>query len=117
MAISAAQNSVVTSVDDDGIGKAAGANSMMRELGGVFGIAVLAAVFANQGGYGPPEQFIDGLKPAMWIGAIVVGIGALLCLLIPGKQPAIEGAAQGDWSGGGQGEWQGAADASTPSDA
>jgi hypothetical protein len=43
MAIPAAQNSVVGSMSDDLLGKAAGINSMMRELGGVFGIAV--AVF------------------------------------------------------------------------
>ena len=33
------------------VGKAAGANSMMRELGGVFGIAVAVAVFGAAGGY------------------------------------------------------------------
>ncbi len=37
LAIPAAQNSVVGSLTIDAIGKAAGANSMMRELGGVFG--------------------------------------------------------------------------------
>ena len=49
MAIPAAQNSVVGSVAMDAIGKAAGANSMMRELGGVFGIAIVVAVFAAAG--------------------------------------------------------------------
>ena len=51
MAIPAAQNSAVGSVAEDAIGKAAGANSMMRELGGVFGIAVAVAVFAGAGSY------------------------------------------------------------------
>ena len=36
------------------LGKAAGANSMMRELGGVFGIAVVVAVFAGAGSYASP---------------------------------------------------------------
>ena len=49
MAIPAAQNSVLGSVAMDAIGKAAGANSMMRELGGVFGIALAVAVFAAAG--------------------------------------------------------------------
>ena len=40
MAIPAAQNSVVGAVALEAVGKAAGTNSMMRELGGVFGIAV-----------------------------------------------------------------------------
>ena len=51
MAIPAAQNSAVGSVAMDAIGKAAGINSMMRELGGVFGIAIVVAVFAGAGSY------------------------------------------------------------------
>ena len=45
------------------IGKAAGANSMMRELGGVFGIAVVVAVFAGAGSYASADAFIDGFAP------------------------------------------------------
>ena len=44
MTFPAAQNSVVGAVPVEAVGKAAGANSMMRELGGVFGIAILVAV-------------------------------------------------------------------------
>lgn len=32
-------------------GQASGANNAIRELGGVFGVAVLAAVFSQSGGY------------------------------------------------------------------
>src|SRR3954467_8413323 len=60
MAIPAAQNSVVGSIAADAVGKAAGTNSMMRELGGVFGIAVAVAVFAGAGGYASPGDFTDG---------------------------------------------------------
>jgi len=62
----------------------------LREIGGVFGVAVLAAIFANQGGYGLPQVFVDGLKPAVWTGAGVVAAGALIALLIPagGRQRA-----------------------------
>ena len=41
---------------DDALGKAAGANSMMRELGGVFGIAVVVAVFAGAGSYASAQR-------------------------------------------------------------
>ncbi len=51
---------VAGSVADDAIGKAAGANSMMRELGSVFGIAATVAVFAGAGSYGSAEAFTDG---------------------------------------------------------
>ena len=43
------------------IGKAAGVNSTLRELGGVFGIAVAVAVFAAAGGYA--AAFSDGFCP------------------------------------------------------
>ena len=42
-------NAVVASVPAEDAGVAAGTNSAIRELGGVFGIAILAAVFAAQG--------------------------------------------------------------------
>ena len=51
MAIPSAQNAVVGSVPVEAIGKAAGTNSTMRELGGVFGIAISVAVFAGAGSY------------------------------------------------------------------
>ena len=49
MAIPPAASSVVGSVTHEVVGKAAGANSMLHELGGVFGIALLVAVFAAAG--------------------------------------------------------------------
>ena len=67
-------------------GKASGANNAIREVGGVLGVAVLASIFARAGGYESPEAFNDGLVPAIWVGAIAVGVGAALSLLIPRKQ-------------------------------
>jgi EmrB/QacA subfamily drug resistance transporter len=86
MAIPAAQNSVVGSIDDDAIGKAAGANSMMRELGGVFGIALAVAVFAANGSYASPAAFVDGFGPAIGIGAILALAGAAAGLALPGRR-------------------------------
>jgi EmrB/QacA subfamily drug resistance transporter len=83
-------NVVLSSVRPEEEGQASGANNAMREIGGVFGVAVLAAIFANRGGYGLPQHFVDGLKPAVWTGAGVVAAGALIALLIPrgGRQRA-----------------------------
>ena len=64
MAISSAQNSAVGSVEFEAIGKAAATNSMMRELGGVFGIAIVVAVFAAAGSYASSDTFVDGFAPA-----------------------------------------------------
>ena len=54
MAIPAAQNSVVGAVAEEDVGKAAGANSMMRELGGCSGSRSAVAVFAGAGSYASP---------------------------------------------------------------
>ena len=91
MAIPAAQNSVIGSVDPDAIGKAAGVNSMMRELGGVFGIAVTVAVFAAAGGYTSAEQFVDGFAPAIGVAAGLAALGAVVALGLPGRRtPAVD---------------------------
>ena len=51
LALPAVTKAVVGSVPRGDIGKASGSFSMMRQLGGAFGIAILAAVFAAVGGY------------------------------------------------------------------
>src|SRR5215510_6545769 len=81
-------NVVLSSVHPEEEGQASGANNAIRELGGVFGIAVLASVFAHYGGYGGPQLFVDGLRPAVWVGAAIVGVGALAALAIPGRRRA-----------------------------
>ena len=86
MAIPAAQNSVIGSVDESAIGKAAGVNSMMRELGGVFGIAVTVAVFAAAGGYASAETFVDGFAPAIGVAAGMAALGAVVALGLPGRR-------------------------------
>jgi EmrB/QacA subfamily drug resistance transporter len=76
-------NVVLSAVRPQEEGQASGANNAIREVGGVFGVAVLASVFAHYGGYGTPQTFVDGLTPALWVGAVVVAVGSLLSLLIP----------------------------------
>jgi EmrB/QacA subfamily drug resistance transporter len=88
MAIPAAQNSVVGSVALEAIGKAAGVNSMMRELGGVFGIAVVVAVFAAAGGYATTTAFTDGFAPAIGVAAALSLAGAISGLALPGRRRA-----------------------------
>jgi EmrB/QacA subfamily drug resistance transporter len=85
MAIPAAQNSVVGSLPPETVGKAAGTNSMMRELGGVFGVAVLGAVFAGAGSYASPHAFTDGFAPAIGVAAGLSAIGALIATALPAR--------------------------------
>jgi MFS family permease len=84
-------NVVLSAVKPEEEGKASGANNAIREVGGVFGVAVLAAVFTAKGSYASPQLYVDGLVPAMWIGAAVVAVSAVAALWIPrhvrGEQP------------------------------
>ena len=76
-------NLVLSSVRRDREGQASGANNAIRELGGVFGVAVLTSVFARYGGYETGQTFVDGAVPALWIGAVFVGLGAVAAFAIP----------------------------------
>jgi EmrB/QacA subfamily drug resistance transporter len=90
MAIPSAQNSVVGSVALEDVGKAAGVNSMMRELGGVFGIALAVAVFASAGGYASAQEFSDGFAPAIAVAAGLSLAGAIAATALPGRRQAAE---------------------------
>jgi EmrB/QacA subfamily drug resistance transporter len=83
-------NVVLSSVRPEEEGQASGANNAIRELGGVFGVAVLASIFAHYGGYGAPQHFVDGLRPAVWVGAGIVGVGALAAMAIPARRREAE---------------------------
>jgi hypothetical protein len=75
----------------EALGKAAGANSMMRELGGVFGIAVAVAVFAAAGSYASVRAFTDGFQPAILVAAGLSLAGAITGLALPGRRQAAGG--------------------------
>ncbi|HKD93981.1 MAG TPA: DHA2 family efflux MFS transporter permease subunit [Gaiellaceae bacterium] len=75
-------NVVLSSVAPQYEGKASGATNAIRELGGVFGVAVLATVFAQEGGYRTAETFTNGTSTAVWIGGAVVALGAVAAGLI-----------------------------------
>jgi hypothetical protein len=76
-------NVVLSAVPRDEEGKASGANNTIRELGGVFGIAVLGAIFSATGSYASPQSYTAGLIPGVWAGAAVVAVGAALALALP----------------------------------
>jgi EmrB/QacA subfamily drug resistance transporter len=80
-------NAVLSSVLVDQAGQASGANTAIREVGGVLGVAVLASVFTSSGGYASPQAFVNGLIPAMWVGVAMLAAGALVALLLPFRTP------------------------------
>ena len=83
-------NALLSSVRPSEAGQASGANNTIREVGGVLGVAVLASVFTGSGGYGSPQAYVDGLIPAVWVGAAVLAVGALVALLVPRRPAAAE---------------------------
>jgi EmrB/QacA subfamily drug resistance transporter len=91
-----AANAVLSSVRPSEAGQASGATNTIREIGGVLGVAVLASVFTHAGGYGSPQDYVDGLLPAVWVGSAVLAVGALIALLVPGRSASGRGALQHD---------------------
>ena len=88
LAVPCGQSAVVSAVEDRDVGTAAGVNATMRELGGVFGIALTVAVFGAYGGYGSPQQFVDGFVPAMVAAAALSAAGAAAGLAVPARRRA-----------------------------
>jgi EmrB/QacA subfamily drug resistance transporter len=86
LAIPALQSAVLGAVEPRYVGKASGTLTTVRQLGGVFGVAVLAAVFAAAGGYGSPQAFSDGFTAATGAAAALALAGALAGLALPGRQ-------------------------------
>ena len=79
-------NLVLSAVRPEEEGRASGANNTIREIGGVLGVAVLASVFSANGSFASPQAFVDGMVPAVWVGAAAAAIGSVIALAIPGRR-------------------------------
>jgi MFS family permease len=78
-------NAVLNSVRPKEAGQASGATNAIREVGGVLGIAVLASVFSANGSFASPQAYTVGMTAAIWVGAAVLAVGALVAVLVPGR--------------------------------
>jgi EmrB/QacA subfamily drug resistance transporter len=74
-------NAIMGSVTLEQAGVASGTNSAIRELGGVFGVAILASVFARTGSYTSSDAFVAGFEPAVWVGVGLSVAGAVAAAL------------------------------------
>ena len=81
-------NLVLSSVRGEEEGQASGANNAVRELGGVFGVAILASVFSQYGGYRTGTSFVHGMTPAVYVGAAVVALGSVAAFAIKRRPKA-----------------------------
>ena len=83
-----AAGAVLAAVNPNQAGQASGATNTIRELGGVFGVAVLASVFSSHGSYTSGHAFVSGIVPALWVGVAVLGAFALLVAITPWQSRA-----------------------------
>ncbi len=84
LVIAPTANAVLGAVRPEEAGQASGATNAIRELGGVMGVAVMAAVFTANGSYASPQAFSDGVVAALPVAAVVLAVGAALAMLVPG---------------------------------
>jgi EmrB/QacA subfamily drug resistance transporter len=86
IAIPAVTRSVTSNTPPADIGKASGAFSTMRQLGGAFGVAITGAAFTATGGYFPRQAFSDGFATAFAVAAGTALAGVLAATLLPGRK-------------------------------
>ena len=84
-AMPAVQNLVLNAVPPSALGKASGTFNTLRQLGGVVGVGVLAAVFSANGSYASPQAFRLGSSAALAVAAALAGAGAVTALFAPGR--------------------------------
>ncbi|THD45168.1 MAG: DHA2 family efflux MFS transporter permease subunit [Bradyrhizobium sp.] len=83
MAMPAAQHAVLSSVATSEIGKASGTFNMLRYLGGVFGVALVGALFAGRGNPASPKAFSNSFSLAIGACAALSLAGAIAGLWLP----------------------------------
>lgn len=86
MAMPAAQNAVLSSVAVTEVGKASGVFNMGRFLGGMFGVALLVAVFSAYGAADTPAHFAGGFAAAMLVAATLSVFAALAGAFLPARR-------------------------------
>jgi EmrB/QacA subfamily drug resistance transporter len=74
---------VLSTAGESEEGVVSGANNSIRELGGVFGVAVLTSIFSSRGSFVSPEAFVDGLTPALYVGGIIMALAAAASVALP----------------------------------
>ncbi len=74
---------VLANMAPDDHAKASGTNSTLREIGVALGVAVLTAVFTGAGGTLTPTGYVHAAIPAVFVGAGVLGLAAIISLALP----------------------------------
>jgi EmrB/QacA subfamily drug resistance transporter len=80
-------NQAISTAPVHGRGIASGVNNTVRQTAVAAGVAVAASIFSSFGSYASPQSFVDGLRPGVIVGSLIVAAGALFALFIPGMFP------------------------------
>lgn len=96
MAMPATQSAVMGAVAPAEIGKASGTFNMLRQLGAVFGIAIVVVVFGRAGNVESAAAFSDGFAPAIGVAAAMSLAGAVAGLGLLNRQAVAPAPALGD---------------------
>jgi EmrB/QacA subfamily drug resistance transporter len=97
MAMPAAQNAAVSSVDALDIGRASGVYNAVRQLGGAVGVAVLATVFAGVGGkFGEPQTLGPAFEVTLLVAAALSALGGVAGPFLEGRRRPVPVAAPAD---------------------
>ena len=77
--------------------KASGVNSTVREIGIALGTAVMTAIFVSVGGELQPDLYVDGARPAVFVGAAVLLAATVVALWLPaGRSVSLRDGSRGD---------------------
>jgi MFS family permease len=89
LAFAPLSNAVMAAIPGTGQGQASGVYNTVRELGGVFGVAVLGAVFQHL--VTSPDHFTSAFHTVLLIGAAVLAGGTAIAALLPTTlRPVVE---------------------------
>ena len=88
MVVPATPTAALSAVPPADMGKASGVNNTLQRFGGVFGVAVVTAVFTATGHLGTPEQVAAGFRPALAVSAGLSVLGAATALAVTRRRPA-----------------------------
>ena len=80
----------VGSVAPSLMGVASGANAAVRQLGGVFGVAILAGVFNAASAFTDRDVFVTQFAHALWVAAALSVLGIAAAAMVPGSKARLE---------------------------
>jgi EmrB/QacA subfamily drug resistance transporter len=82
MALPATPTAALSAVPPADMGKASGVNNTLQRFGGVFGVAVVTAVFTATGHLGSPAQVAAGFRPGLAVSAALSVLGAAAAVAV-----------------------------------